>query len=236
MKAMVLAAGFGSRLKELTKDTPKCLVPLADGSTMLAVVINRLKKTGVTEVVINTHYLADRIKEYLVLHDNFQLSISFSHEPVILGTGGGLKNAASFFKNDPRPFFLHNSDVWCDTDLKVLYDSHCSSGVLVTLAVTKRETKRPLYFTKDLKLSVNATGTTSNPHDVPFGFSGIQVISTKFFSYLEKYDGEFSTIPVFQSAVAAGEIIRGFDISADTWIDMGTPELLARVNAIVGSA
>ena len=237
MKAMVLAAGFGSRLKDFTKETPKCLVPLIDGSTMLSIVLNRLKQAGVHEAVINLHYLGASIKQYLADHDDFGMSISYSEESKILGTGGGLRKAGSFFKSTsqtPSPFFLHNSDVWCNVDLKALYDEHVRSGALVTLAVTKRETKRPLFFLDSMNLTDSAANASDSANQgAPFGFSGIQVVSPAFLPYLDRFPEHCSTIPAFHLAAQEGEVIRGFDITESSWIDMGTPESLERLNKLL---
>ena len=228
---MVLAAGFGTRLGELTKETPKCLVVLADKTTMLQRVLLQLKQAGVTEVIVNLHYLGHKIKEYLLLHKNFGVEIEFSNEEKILGTGGGLKKARHFF-SDAKPFFLHNSDVWCDMNLKKFYESHEKQNPLVSLAVTKRETKRPLYF--DSNMSLLPITNNDNGNGIPFGFSGVQIVDPRFFNFLDEFQDEFSTIPAFFSAVRQGETVQGFDISKSYWIDMGSPEKLKALNEKIG--
>jgi NDP-sugar pyrophosphorylase family protein len=230
MRAMVLAAGFGSRLKELTRSVPKCLVPLSDGSTMLERVCLRLKKAGVTHIVINLHYLPDQIKAYVAAKQSFGVQIEFSHEETILGTGGGLKRARSFF-SDGQPFLLHNSDVWSTVDLAALYNAH-QPGSIATLGVTLRDTKRPLYFNNHLSL-LPITAPSGSGDEKPYGFSGIQVIDPKFFMFLDQFEGEFSTIPAFFAAVRAGLPVLGYDMSASFWLDMGSPEKLAELNQYI---
>src|SRR5882724_7403526 len=108
MKAMILAAGLGTRLRPLTNDRPKALVELA-GRTLLEITLARLQSAGVTELIVNTHHYADLVQDFLHSRD-FGMRIEISPEPILLDTGGGLKNAAWFF-NDREPFILHNVDI-----------------------------------------------------------------------------------------------------------------------------
>ena len=146
MKAMVFAAGRGTRLRPLTDTRPKALVEVA-GRTLLEHVLRRLVEAGVTEVIINLHHLrrAD-FPPFLEKHDRFGLRrVAYSEEPVLLDTGGGLKQAAWFF-DDGNPFLVHNVDVLSDIDLGALLVAHRQSAALATLAVMARPTARPLYF------------------------------------------------------------------------------------------
>jgi MurNAc alpha-1-phosphate uridylyltransferase len=238
MKAMVFAAGFGTRLGELTKSTPKCLVPLGNDLTMLDHVISRLIDAKVTSVVINIHHLGDQIKEHVAKRHNFGIDIQFSNEDIILGTGGGLKKARWFF--DDKPFILHNSDVFSSINLSKMVEAHKSSNALATLAVMDRPTKRPLLMDDSNKLVGFGSGTraekiskvTGTIKEV--GFCGVQVIDPKYFLFLDKFDGEFSTIPAFFAAAKNGELVQGFKVDSRTqWIDMGTPDDLEKVRKIV---
>src|SRR5271165_3915228 len=114
MKAMILAAGLGTRLRPLTDERPKALVEVA-GRTLLEITLTRLRSFGVREVTINVHHFADMIVEYLRGNDNFGMRIEISREETLLDTGGGLKKAAHFFLENSRdvqtPFFVHNVDV-----------------------------------------------------------------------------------------------------------------------------
>ena len=130
MKAMVLAAGLGTRLRPLTNDRPKALVTIA-GRTMLEIVLVRLRDFGVHEVIVNTHHFADMIRDYLEANGNFGMRIEISHEEELLDTGGGLKKAAWFFldgKNpdDPSlaPFILHNVDIVSTIDIAGMMRAH----------------------------------------------------------------------------------------------------------------
>jgi len=149
MKAMILAAGLGTRLKPLTDDRPKALVTVA-GRTLLQITLDRLRSFGVLEVIVNTHHHADMILEYLAANQNFGMTIEISREPVLLDTGGGLKNAAWFFQDSGQsigePFILHNVDVISTIDLVGMVRFHKEQSALATLAVQNRETSRYLVF------------------------------------------------------------------------------------------
>src|SRR5262249_55455065 len=135
MKAMVLAAGLGTRLRPITNTRPKALVEVG-GRTLLEITLSRLKTFDVHEVVINVHHFADMVIEYLRAHDNFGLQIEISREEVLLDTGGGLKKAASFFGRNPDDaFILHNSDVISTIDLRRMVAFHNEQRPLATLAV-----------------------------------------------------------------------------------------------------
>src|SRR6516164_7912851 len=149
MKAMILAAGLGTRLRPLTNDRPKALVEVA-GHTLLEITIARLKQFGVREIIINTHHFAGMMVDYLKSKNNFGMRVEISQEDVLLDTGGGLKKAAWFFlENSGRtnePFLLHNVDVISTIDFGAMLRQHNESGALATLAVQKRETSRYLLF------------------------------------------------------------------------------------------
>lgn len=240
MKAMVFAAGIGSRLKALTADTPKCLVRLADGSTMLDKVIERLKGAGVDEVIINLYHFGEKIEQHVKENASYGIRIEFSKEESLLGTGGGLKKAATFF--DSNSFFVHNSDVYSDLNLADLYNRHSELDACATLAIMHRPTNRPLLFSKGYALAgwvVDHEHRELVPDVLPeyrVGFSGIQVVSPKIFQYLEKFEGSFSTISAFMAAAQNGENIAGFDMTSHAWLDMGTPEKLEELNKLLGAA
>ena len=131
MKAMVLAAGVGTRLRPLTEDVPKALIEIG-GVTMIEWVMRGLASAGVTEVIVNLSHLGDRIVEFLNSKGNFVIRIEFTRESELLDTGGGLKNAAWFF-DDGRPFFLHNVDVLSVIDLAELLRFHQTAGALAKI-------------------------------------------------------------------------------------------------------
>jgi len=149
MKAMVFAAGLGTRLRPLTDDRPKALVTLA-GRTLLEITLARLRTFGVREVILNVHHFADQVVAYLAANQNFGMRIEVSREEVLLDTGGGLKKAAWFFlepgASAGEPFFVHNVDVLSTIDLARMAQFHAQHNALATLAVAERPTSRPLLF------------------------------------------------------------------------------------------
>src|ERR1700747_2869101 len=155
MKAMILAAGLGTRLKPLTDTRPKALVELS-GRTLLEITLTRLRIFGVTEFIINVHHFADQVIAYLKSQKNFGLRIEISREEILLDTGGGVKKAARFFLEDLKdldePFLLHNVDVISAIDLRAMLQFHTEHHALATLAVQSRESSRQLLFNNDLQL------------------------------------------------------------------------------------
>jgi NDP-sugar pyrophosphorylase family protein len=233
MKAMILAAGLGTRLRPLTDDRPKALVEV-DGRTLLEIAISRLRFFGIGEIIINVHHFADMIVDYLQAHENFGIRIEISREDVLLDTGGGLKKAAHFFLGDPRrqsePFILHNVDVISTIDLHRMLQAHVESGALATLAVQDRKTSRYLLFDeklelcgrrsdKDHKLEIARPAATTQA----LGFCGVHVISPRLLTMMAE-DGVFSIIATYLRLAAAGEKIGGFRADEYSWHDLGTAE------------
>src|SRR6186713_2627063 len=143
MRAMILAAGLGTRLRPMTDSRPKALVEIA-GRSLLEITFERLRSFGVNEVIVNVHHFADMVVDYLNAKSNFGMRVEISREEVLLDTGGGLKKAAWFFLEDPNrldePFILHNVDVLSDIDLQRMLNFHIKRNALATLAVKERET------------------------------------------------------------------------------------------------
>ena len=137
MKAMILAAGLGTRLRPLTDERPKALVEIS-GRTLLDITLERLRGSGVSEVIVNVHHFADMVVEHLEANENFGMRIEVSREESLLDTGGGLRKAAWFFlEGDPpdEPFVLHNVDVISTIDLERMIGHHRSRESLASLAV-----------------------------------------------------------------------------------------------------
>src|SRR6266851_939093 len=199
MKAMILAAGLGTRLRPLTDHRPKALVEVA-GRTLLEITLARLRTFGISDVIINVHSFADMMLEYLQKNDNFGMHIEISREEVLLDTGGGLKKAAYFFRDDPEPFILHNVDVISTINLERMVQFHTENQALATLAVQDRKTSRYLLFDEQRQLcgrrsgSEDKTELVRSPQTVQaLAFSGIHVISPRIFSMMIE-EGVFSII------------------------------------------
>jgi len=233
VKAMILAAGLGTRLRPLTNDRPKALVDLG-GRTMLEVTLSRVRYFGIREVIINVHYFADMIVEYLKKNDNFGMRIEISREDVLLDTGGGLKKAAHFFLENQRdvetPFVLHNVDVISTIDLSRMVQFHAENRALATLAVQDRETSRYLLFDERQQLCGRRIGPDQKEELVglekpaqALAFSGIHIISPRIFELMQE-NGVFSIIAAYLRLAGQGEKILSFRSDAYYWRDMGRPD------------
>jgi mannose-1-phosphate guanylyltransferase len=233
MKAMVLAAGLGTRLRPLTDSRPKALVEIA-GRTLLEITLSRLRAFGIRDVIINVHHFADAILEYLKANDNFGMRVAISREEVLLDTGGGLKKAAYFFLEDSnasgKPFILHNVDVLSTIDLRRMLEFHTENQALATLAVQDRETSRYLLFDEQLQLCGRRSGrdqktelVRSSPQVQALAFSGIHVISPRLFAGMME-EGAFSIITSYLRLAAQGEKILAFRADDYYWRDLGKLE------------
>ncbi len=230
---MIFAAGIGSRLKELTKNSPKCLMQVG-GKTLLEHALLKLKAAGVSEVVVNVHHLPEMITSFLQAQDNFGLRIHISHEAFLLDTGGGLRKVQSFFANEDA-FFVHNSDIYSSVDLGSLLHEHRAKEATATLAVMKRESKRGLFFDREMRL----VGWTQEQRPAPEGaqllaFSGISICSSALFSHMDSREA-FSIIEPFLAASRASKGVYGSAINPEIWTDIGTPESLAALRSKLGS-
>jgi len=221
MKAMVLAAGLGTRLRPLTDSKPKALVEVA-GRTLLEITLGRLRDFGVHEVIINVHHFAGMILDYLRAHDNFGMRIDISGEDILLDTGGGLKKAGWFF--DDGPFFVHNVDVISNIDLHQMLQFHTAHQALATLAVQDRTTSRYLIFDNELRLQ--GRQSTRNPQMQSLAFCGIHVISPRLLPLMSE-EGAFSIITTYLRLATKREPILAFRADDRYWRDMGKPESLA---------
>jgi NDP-sugar pyrophosphorylase family protein len=240
MKAMILAAGLGTRLRPLTDDRPKALVTIA-GRTLLEITLCSLRSVGVSEVIVNTHHYAEMILEYLEANSNFGMHIEVSREEVLLDTGGGLKNAAHFFLdaqgNSQEPFLLHNVDVLSTIDLARMMRFHADHNALATLAVQDRTTSRYLLFDPQGQLCGRRTvrpAQAEGPQDElvisasplqSLAFSGVHVISPRIFAEMEE-EGAFPIIPAYLRLAAKGEKIMAFRADEYYWRDLGRPQSL----------
>jgi len=237
MRAMILAAGLGTRLRPLTNDRPKALVEVG-GRTLLEVTLSRLRTFGVREVIVNVHHFADMVADYLKANNNFGMYIEISPEETLLDTGGGLKKAAWFFLEDSNrlnePFILHNVDVISTIDLGRMLQFHREDQTLATLAVQERETSRYLLFDEQLRLCGRRAGRDQTPELVrssvqaqALAFSGIHVISPRLLSMITE-EGAFSIITTYLRLAAEGENILAFRADEYYWRDLGRPENVAQ--------
>ena len=234
MKAMVLAAGLGTRLRPFTDARPKALAEVG-GRTLLEITLTRLRDAGVTDAIVNVHHFADQVADYLKKHRGFGLRVELSREDDrLLDTGGGLKKASAFFAGDDQPFLVHNVDVLSNLDLRKFLGEHERSKALATVAVQKRDGARQLLFDDELQLCGRQKARGEKPQMVracenpqPLAFCGIHVISPRLLG-MWKEDGVFSIIDTYLRLAGAGEKILGFRADAYYWRDLGKPESLAQ--------
>ncbi len=234
MKAMIFAAGLGTRLRPLTDTIPKALVTI-DDVPLLEIIIQRLQRCGVTGILVNVHHLAEQVREFLHEKHSFGMNISVSDETEkLLDTGGGLKKAAWFFE-DGEPFFVHNVDILSDIDLHALYRFHAQQPQgLATLAVTARPSTRSLLFddryalygwenrrTQEIKLARKCPAVRHS-----LAFSGIHVISPAIFRLMPEHD-TFSIIDLYLQLAATKQILA-FEHDHRMWLDVGKLENLPR--------
>lgn len=246
MKAMVLAAGLGTRLRPLTNDRPKALVEVA-GRTLLEITLTRLRSSGVTDAIVNVHHFAGMVVDYLAAHENFGMRVEISREDdLLLDTGGGLKKAAWFFRQGAgEPFLLHNVDVISTVDLGRMMEFHREHQALATLAVQNRETSRYLLFDERGHLCGRRGGKDGAiewaraPEARPakadaHAFSGIHVISPRLLDRLTE-TGAFSIIEAYLRLAGLGEKIVAFPADGYYWRDLGKPENVQKAEADVAS-
>jgi NDP-sugar pyrophosphorylase family protein len=225
MKAMILAAGLGTRLKPLTDSMPKALV-VVNGKTLLEHSVNHLVQYGGDEIIINVHHFAEQILEFLEKKNNFGLRIEISDESkMLLDTGGGLKKAAYFF-DDGNPFLLRNVDVISNLDLDAMMSFHLKSGSLATLAVKNRITSRYLLFDKSMRLcgwmnDKNGERICLNEQEetAKAAFSGIHVLDPGIFPLITE-TGKFSLTALYLG-LAREHRISGYLEDVSYWEDAG---------------
>ena len=231
MKAMIFAAGLGTRLKHLTRERPKALVDI-NGTPLLEIVIKKLKKAGFDEIIINVHHFADQIIHFLTRNKNFGVHIEISDErEQLLDTGGGLKKASWFLKDD-MPFLVHNVDIISDIDLNELYHFHLKRNPLATLAVMSRAGSRFLLMNEDNilcgwcndKTQKKIIARPDEPVLRKIAFSGIHVINPEIYDYITE-QGVFSITNVYLRLASQYDII-GFEHPDAYWMDLGKPENL----------
>ncbi len=238
MKALILAAGVGSRLRPLTDETPKALIPVA-GVPMLERTLVRLKAAGVSDFVVNAHHHARKVADFCAdLSRRHAVAVAVSREDgFALDTGGALKKAAPLLRG-PLPFFVHNADVLTDLDLKALYSAHAASGALATLSVRERESGRAYLFDANDRLvghEDRKSGRTTWSRDPAPGarrlpFDGIHVISPDALDRIVE-EGVFSITKTYLRLAAEGADIRAFRADRWAWHDVGTREKLAAAQA-----
>lgn len=233
MKAMILAAGLGTRLRPWTLEHPKALVPVG-GVPMLERVIFRLKGEGFNEIIINVHHFSNQIIDFVRSRD-FGVDIKISDESEsLLDTGGGLVKASRYFTNEP--VLIHNVDILSNADLRGLMASHVNSKMACSLLVSERMSSRKLIFDSDLilkgwhhieKEEYKPLGLSFEASDKEYSFSGIYVASPQMCNEMKGMFGNdgFPIMDYFLSPDRK-ETIRGVVASELRLLDIGKPDTL----------
>lgn len=240
MKAMIFAAGLGSRLKPLTDNLPKALIPIA-GKPLLEHVILKLKSAGFDEIIVNVHHFPDQIIDFLKRNDDFGVRIEVSDErEELLDTGGAIRKAAWFF-DDGKPFLVHNVDILSNLNLFDLYESHVQSQSLATLVVSKRDTFRYLLFNDNKQLCgwVNEKTGETKPAEMSdllaynkLAFAGVQMLSVDVFKLMTDLASRFPIMDFYLSN-AATQKMSGFVPQNLKMLDVGKLNVLDEAEQFV---
>ncbi len=220
---MILAAGFGTRLKPLTDTLPKALIPI-NGIPMIHRVVDKLIATGIREIIINTHAYADQIEKYFQAH-SFDASIELIYEPEILGTGCAIYNARNFFREE-NLFIVHNVDIYSEINLNAMIAYHEQHQPIATLAINKRETSRPILVGEEKRLigkvewfDDDQIANFMKKGVSQFGFCGIHILTPKIFKYMNA--GVSDIFESYNRCIEDDKSIQCFDITNNYWIDIG---------------
>ncbi len=242
MKALILAAGFGSRLRPYTDTTPKPLFTIG-GRPLLEKLIVALRKAGCDTIIINTHHLPSRIESFLK-SECYPFPVLLRHEPVILGTGGAIKNIADLLNNQHnQPFFVINSDIVTDIDLRSVYSYHLKHNALATM-VLKDDSRfnnvwvnasgyvDSFYADAPLQAAVSDAVNNKNPgarQSNPMTFTGIQVLNPEVTDYIPG-NVFIASIDIYRRLIAKHQQIKAFLANDFYWDDIGTPQRYRDVN------
>ena len=239
MKALILAAGLGTRLKPFTDHSPKALANVGN-RTLLEYNLKNLAAQGVEEFIVNVHHKADMVEDFLQRHRCFGLKIAISDERrQLLDTGGGLKHTAWFF-DDGKPFLIYNVDVVTTLNVQRIYAHHLKNKALATLAVSYRSASRYFLFDanhrlhgwRNVKTGEERRPLAANESLIPLAFGGIHVVNPEIFALLNNF-GETFPITDAYLALAPLHCIAGYDMQGEKWADAGTPERLKEAAKLI---
>ncbi|MBL0882500.1 MAG: NTP transferase domain-containing protein [Chitinophagaceae bacterium] len=239
MKAMILAAGLGTRLKPWTDHHPKALA-VVNGKSLVQRNIEYLQQFGISDVLVNVHHFADQIIDAVEKNNGWGSKVTISDETdEVLETGGGLKKAAWYFEG-ASPFILMNVDILTSLDLGTMIAAHQSSKPLATLAISERKTSR--YFLFDNQQNLRGWRNVQTGEEKPAGisttipelkqmaFSGIHIIDPSLLTLMER-DGKFSMVDVYLD-LSARHTILGYDHTGAVLVDVGKPESIIKAEEI----
>jgi len=223
MKAMILAAGEGTRLKPLTDICPKALVPVAN-KPVLERLITFLISHGVEEIIVNAHHHYEKVVDYLKGDNEFSVPVEVRVEKKILGTGGGIKNTRDFW--DQAPFIVINGDILTDIDLKKAYNYHLKRENLVTLVLHDFPVHNKIMADDGMNVLAIERGTNVSG---ALAFTGIQVMDPAVLELIPEKQN-YSIIRCYKKIIDQAMAIRGYRVTGHSWIDIGTIPDYLRAN------
>ena len=223
MKAMILAAGEGTRLKPLTEIYPKALIPVAN-KPVLERLITFLISHGVEEIIVNAHHHYQKMVDYLKGDNKFGARVEVRVEKKILGTGGGIKNTQDFW--DQAPFIVINGDILTDIDLKKAYNNHLKRENLVTLVLHDFPVHNKIMIDDDMNILAIERGTNVSG---ALAFTGIQVLNPEVLELMPE-DTNYNIIRCYKKLIQEARPIRGYRVTGHSWIDIGTISDYLRAN------
>ena len=218
MKAFVLGAGLGTRLRPLTERRPKPLVPLY-GKPLITFAFDHLIASGISSFVVNTHHCPEAYDQLLGGNPYRGLPVEYRHESVLLDTGGGIKAIETWIGDEP--FVAYNGDILADFPIRPAIDHHLQSGRIATMIL--RSSGGPLHVQSRDGLVTDIRGTLGNTSDPSFLFTGITILSPEIFRHIP--DGKIvSIIPIYLDLLREGEKIGAAIVDEGLWLDLGTRE------------
>ncbi|MDI6853422.1 MAG: NDP-sugar synthase [Deltaproteobacteria bacterium] len=227
MKAAILAAGLGTRLRPLTYHRPKALLPVLN-QPLLSVLLAQLKKWGCTEAAVNTHHLAGQVREFLDSRASWGLELALSHEPEILGTGGGLRGLGNLLGRET--FLAINADILTDLDLAAVFRLH-HPDALATLVLHHHPPFNNVWIDKCGRV-VAVGQPPDRPFRPPLAYTGVQVVSPEMLAHLSG-DGPCDLVSAWREAIARGETIGSILATGLFWQDLGTPAAYLKVHRLL---
>jgi len=228
MKAMIFAAGLGTRFKPWTDQHPKALAPV-NGKSLLERNIQWLQQYGITDLIVNVHHFPEQVRQSIHKNNGWGSKITISDETgQLLETGGGLKKARAFFDTD-QPFLTINVDILTDLNLDKLLQFHTQKQPLISFAVSERKTSRYFLFDKELRLC-GWENTKTGEKKISIkkddlsqkAYSCVVIFQPEIFDLI-KQNGKFSLVDVYLDLAAKHKILA-YDHTGDKLVDVGKPE------------
>lgn len=216
MKAAILAAGLGTRLRPLTNLVPKTLIPILN-KPLLGLILAQMEDAGFVQVAVNTHHLAAQVEEFLASRP-WGLNLSLSPEPELLGTGGGLKRLGEILRGGP--FLAVNGDILTDLDLKAVFAAH-QPGAISTLVLHDCLPYNNVWVADGAVVGIGEPPPEGNA-GAPLAYTGVQVVDPKMINYIPG-DGPYNLVTAWRAALVAGERLAALVVSGHFWQDLGTP-------------